>query len=328
MKKRRNSPQTSLELFLDTICNTFGGILLIAILVAVQIRQTESNFEEHDAATPEEIMALQKKLDQLNADIKIAAALQATKQHSQPTTQLENEENEYSSYNHAQLTNAKINSTLKKAELTSLFTKQKNENLQLENQIKIIVTNIQTADKEVNDLAQQIKNQQSENLAQKQSNENTQNEIIALNKQITQYKNNPDTQTILNTRNETIYLPRLHESKTNQSVYLILRFKRVYDASVRADFDSPSNEQLGMPKMNRGLPIDTSDKFKNEVKKLLQKYNPKNVYASVIVYGDSADLFYVVRNILVESGFEYDLKPSGENSTWKFTTGSGSNDVQ
>jgi len=44
MRRRNNKPtdDSSLELLLDTICNTFGGIVLISILVAL-LMQTETD---------------------------------------------------------------------------------------------------------------------------------------------------------------------------------------------------------------------------------------------------------------------------------------------
>ncbi|MDR2438366.1 MAG: hypothetical protein LBE12_03200 [Planctomycetaceae bacterium] len=325
MKRRRNSSQSSLEFFLDTVCNTFGGILLIAILVAVQIRQTEDNIEYTESALPETIIALQEKLDRLTDDIKLATVLRENIPHTPPPSQNDNEK--YLSVNEDQLKNIKIESETKKNELTNILQKQKKENLQLEDQIKIIATKNQVVGNEINDLEQQIQNRQSENLAKKQSNETKQNEINNLNQQITQKENKPITPDI-NTRNEVLYLPKLRTSKTNQSIYLILRFNRIYDASSRNDFDSPSNDELGVPKTDRGIAVDTSDKSKSEIQKLLQPYNAKKVYASIIVYGDSADQFYIVRDILIASGFEYDLKPSEDSSIWTFSGNSGSQNVQ
>ena len=40
MSRRRSRKQDSLELLLDTICNTFGGVLFIAILVVMLLQQT------------------------------------------------------------------------------------------------------------------------------------------------------------------------------------------------------------------------------------------------------------------------------------------------
>ena len=38
--KRRGPPDSSLELLLDTICNTFGGVLFSSILVCIILRNT------------------------------------------------------------------------------------------------------------------------------------------------------------------------------------------------------------------------------------------------------------------------------------------------
>jgi chromosome segregation ATPase len=298
----------------------FGGVLLIAILVAVQIRQTEIVVDHIELTSPEAVAALQEQLDQLNNDIKLATALRETL----PTTTNDNNDTPTQDYN--QLTNTKINLTAKKTELVNTLQKQKNENKQLENQVKIIITNIQTNENKTNNLKQQIQDQLSKNNSQKQSNKIIQNEINDLTNQITQ-KENTVKQPSLTARQETIYLPKLHASKTNQSAYLIIRFNRVYDASLRDDFNSPDNNQLGIPKTNRGTQINTSEKSKNEIKKILQQYNNKNVYISIIVYGDSADQFYIVRDTVIESGFEYDLKPSRDDSVWNFRESTGAQEV-
>jgi chromosome segregation ATPase len=303
----------------------FGGVLLIAILVAVQIRQTDITVAHPEPSSPEVITALQEKLEQLNTDIKLATALRETlpntiltppNHNEQPTTQ-----------NYEQLQNTRITSTAKKNELFESLQKQKNENSQLEKQVKIIVTNIQTGENKINDLKQQAQNQSSQNNQQKQSIKLKQKEIHELKNQITQKEKKP-TQSSPNDRHETLYQPKLHISKANKSAYLILRFNRIYDASSRDDFDTPNNNLLGTPKINRGITIDSSEKSKKEIQKILKKYNNKTFYVSLIVYGDTADQFYIIRNILLESGFEYDLKPSNDDSVWNFSSNSGTQEVQ
>ncbi|MDR0336820.1 MAG: hypothetical protein LBI18_07000 [Planctomycetaceae bacterium] len=300
--------------------------MLIAILVAVQIQQTEDTIERTESSSPETIIALQEQIDRLTDDLKLATALRESIPQMLPPLQNDNEK-KYLSVNDDQLQSIKINSEIKKTERTNLLQKRKTENAQLEDQIKKNATENQIIEDEINDLVKQIQNQQSENLAQKQSNKTKQNEINNLKQQITQKENKPITPDI-NIRNETLYLPKLRTSKTSQSIYLILRFNRLYDANSRNDFDSPSDDQLGIPKIERGISVDTSDKSKNEILKLLQPYNAKKVYASIIVYGDSADQFYLVRDILIGSGFEYDLKPSEDSSIWTFSGNSGSQNVQ
>ncbi len=38
MKRRRTGQASSLDLFLDTICNAFGGIMFLAILLSVLVQ--------------------------------------------------------------------------------------------------------------------------------------------------------------------------------------------------------------------------------------------------------------------------------------------------
>jgi len=53
MARRRRTDDSSLELLLDTICNTFGGILFLAILVSLLLRMTRDRAEaEFESSGP------------------------------------------------------------------------------------------------------------------------------------------------------------------------------------------------------------------------------------------------------------------------------------
>ena len=55
MRRRRNA-QDSLELFLDTICNMFGGFLFIMLFVVVAMRDSVEN-SESEAISQERMSA-------------------------------------------------------------------------------------------------------------------------------------------------------------------------------------------------------------------------------------------------------------------------------
>lgn len=72
--KRKAATEDSFDLFLDTICNTFGGIIFLAILVAILI-QTRGVLQspEQDSRTNhsiKEIRDLTQQLASLNANVK------------------------------------------------------------------------------------------------------------------------------------------------------------------------------------------------------------------------------------------------------------------
>lgn len=87
MSRRHRQQPDSLELLLDTICNTFGGIILIALLIALlsrdstsdaAVQQRQQNIERQLAQTKneaDEAQILEAQLEKRSADPGIAAAM-------------------------------------------------------------------------------------------------------------------------------------------------------------------------------------------------------------------------------------------------------------
>ena len=76
MNRRRRTRTSSLELLLDTICNTFGGVLFLAILVTVLLRTTSKleSASDYQGLTEVELLMLRKK------QIDTLAALESMRQ--------------------------------------------------------------------------------------------------------------------------------------------------------------------------------------------------------------------------------------------------------
>lgn len=85
--RRKPAPTDSLELLLDTICNTFGGILFIAILVVLLLQMTPGSSQESDqtpvtgipVATAEsqiqEISMLEREIERQQENLKASSEL-------------------------------------------------------------------------------------------------------------------------------------------------------------------------------------------------------------------------------------------------------------
>lgn len=70
MSRRRAAGDSSLELLLDTICNTFGGVLFLAMLVSLMLTQTRRRSEESPAdPAPAIATADLTRLDTRRADL-------------------------------------------------------------------------------------------------------------------------------------------------------------------------------------------------------------------------------------------------------------------
>ena len=81
--RRREPENSSFDLFLDAICNTFGGIVFLAILLAIliQTRSIVSNPTPSDQppSTPDEVRQLTVALDAVTAEYaRLTIALEAT----------------------------------------------------------------------------------------------------------------------------------------------------------------------------------------------------------------------------------------------------------
>lgn len=70
MSRKSDSDADSLDLLLDTICNTFGGVLFISILVVVLISVTSSQRTIESADASEQYAAAQRKLAQSQLELK------------------------------------------------------------------------------------------------------------------------------------------------------------------------------------------------------------------------------------------------------------------
>jgi hypothetical protein len=70
MGRRRSLGQDSLELLLDTICNTFGGVLFIAMMVVLLLQQTSKDVPPPTPLPPaEELQAQGLKLAALTREL-------------------------------------------------------------------------------------------------------------------------------------------------------------------------------------------------------------------------------------------------------------------
>ena len=76
MRKRKAGPKDSLDLLLDTMCNAFGGIVLIAILVALLISPTDSN-SSRESEVNRETLELSRKSRELRELENQVAVLEA-----------------------------------------------------------------------------------------------------------------------------------------------------------------------------------------------------------------------------------------------------------
>ncbi|MDR2757102.1 MAG: hypothetical protein LBC20_15505, partial [Planctomycetaceae bacterium] len=185
---RRSSSQSSFELFLDTICNTFGGILFIAILIAIQIRQTEGIIEvPAESASPEKIEALQQIFDNIVSEIESAKDIQETIRKTMPEPVSEDAKNQINRYN--KLTEIKTKKLAEKTKLTGEYLTLNQQNAELEQKIKEYERLVQYYETEKEELETAIQKIKSNSTRLEHTIITSQNNINDLTKKISQKEN-------------------------------------------------------------------------------------------------------------------------------------------
>lgn len=147
MKRRTSINAGSLDMLLDTMCNTFGGVCFIALMVAIISASfpKDQNVEENEAAVSEQMIInketakLTRERDELKSAIAIQKAFVAT-----------NTTKEARALSAAQLANS-ISSN------ATALVKLKNEKLELEDKLAKLTTDISYSTREAMRLARLLK---------------------------------------------------------------------------------------------------------------------------------------------------------------------------
>jgi chromosome segregation ATPase len=327
VRYRRHTAQSSFELFLDTICNTFGGILFIAILIAIQIRQTEDCIEPpNQNVSSEQIAELQQTFDNIVAEIDAAKILLETIRKTLPEPKNDEEKNLVNRYK--ELNDRKTKALTEKTEVINEYLAVNQQITASEEKIKEANSLLQQFEIEEESLEKSIQKLQNtktsfeQNIAEKEGNINDLHQKIA-QKEEKLKDDNPDK----NIRDEKLSMPKLHDSDKKSTLGLMMHYNRLYEISNRNDFYFSGNE-IGTPKPNCGIEINKTAQSKKNIQSILRLHNNKNIYITIIVYGDSADQFYLVRDCITAAGFEYALIPSPDDAVWTFGDGGGSRSVQ
>ncbi|MDR0336649.1 MAG: hypothetical protein LBI18_06120 [Planctomycetaceae bacterium] len=312
--RRRYSPTSSFELFLDTICNTFGGILFIAILIAIQIRHTEKRIEvPTESASPEKIAELQQILDHTTSEIESAKDIQEMirKTLQEPTN--EEERNLANRYN--ELAEIKTKKLAEKTELANKYLELIQQNELLEQKIKDIENILQQYEIEEQNLEIAVQKTKMNNARAERDIAELQSNIDDLNRKMLQ-KEGKAKEKKTTTRKEKISLTTLHDSDNKRSIGFMLRYNKLYVIADYRDFDFRTEKFIGQPKRNKGIPLHDNEECRRKITNLLRYYSPNITYVTVITYGDSFERFYLFRDVVAENDFEISIKPSNDDAIW------------
>lgn len=299
MARRRPRQDDSLELLLDTICNTFGGVLFIAILVVVLLQTTgaKSLRDELEIVAPEYLQEKTLRLSELRAEL---SSLQGARSEQQnllvqfapaETRQLIAHRNDL----HARADRLD-------AERADLLI----ENAKRRERVDSILAEVASSREQLQRLNRRADDLRAELRQRRES------------------------------RIQDIRMPVVRSSIKNE-VGLILRYGRMYvwhrydrfgnrlglnsdEFVVVADH---GDELVTQPNPAAGTPLNQQDETKRQIRDRLRQFDPSDVYMVVVVRQDTFPHFRILRDILIEMGFEYRLMPMQDGTAVRDRGGSG-----
>ncbi|MDR3183748.1 MAG: hypothetical protein LBT89_12670, partial [Planctomycetaceae bacterium] len=317
---------SSFDLFLDTVCNTFGGILFIAILIAIQIRQVETP-PAPESCSPEMLAQMRQKADEAAAEIESAAVLLEMLRKTLPEPASEEDKNLVKTY--TELTEAKNNAVTKKSGLTCEYIAKAQQNAEAERDLKNTEERLRQLEAQEKQLLASLQQLQSSKAKQEQSVASIQETVNDLQNTTSQKEQNVDDRNDpdKNTRQEVLYLPKLHDAGNKQQFGLMMYNNRLYVVLNRSDFIYSGNE-VGIPISHKGIPITDTDDAKRHIKALWNHSSPSTHFITIIVYANSVDAFHIVRDCIIADGYKYELIPAPDDKKFYFGGSGGSAEVQ
>jgi hypothetical protein len=302
MARRVRDCDSSLELLLDTITNTFGGILFIAILVSLMLqstsRQASQEAARHEPMSPLEQARLDNRINALRTDAevltkRIAAAPLARAAGGDSV-----------SMRGLEAAAAELQAALDdRAEAAASM---------LELQRQAAVSRAAAAalgDEQAAAEARLAAAEQKVTVAKEEA-ARLAAAVLALEE---------DAKVV----ERTVGLPNLRPSAKEQ-LGLYLRYDRLFimhdweggrrlgpntDQFVVVPVEGDDGvQQVARPKPGAGLPIEAAT-VRETVRRLLAPFPPRRFVVSLIVFDDSFDVFQLVKGAIVDAGYEYRPMP-------------------
>jgi len=283
MRRARKRADSSLELLLDTICNTFGGVLFLAILVIILLQMTGNPqaADSTDRATEAEVLQMQQQLAEARAEV---ARLQLV------------------AVEHNEMLHR-----LARPDQREAIERLKD----LRRQSEELLARRQAATDE-------IREQQAETDRLTAEQGRLETETAAADKELAAVEAARKLEVA--SRTQTAKLPRVRIS-TKDEVALMLRGGRLYLMATRGPLGQLELNQAEcieqrsangteiMPKPGAGSEIRLDGGSRAAIAQRLGTFAADDCYLAVFVWADSFAQFREVKHAMVASGFEYKLVP-------------------
>jgi hypothetical protein len=305
MNLRRRKPHDSLYMLLDTMCNAFGGIILLAVLVV--LLTSKEKIQSTTAADSTEMLQRRIALAETNLQqsLQLAASLDAQAHDDRWKTQVS-----------LLATRQQLEDEIKLIrDLAAQNAKQLDANAGSDPAERLKALNARIAEEEVKKLEAQNKI-----AASREEQQRVAARLAALEKQMAE---------VAKQSQRELRLPREHDTD-RQVVYIIVLFGRVYPCRnadmTRNETDIKWTDKTGVeyadPLKTKGL-----DPAANaaQLRAYFTAQARNSVYVVFIASQDSFPAFIRAKQLAIESGLPYGWVPwrAGLDGPLSFSNGGG-----
>ena len=280
VRRRKKQLGDSFDLFLDTITNTFGGVLLIALLIVLMIQKTKQESpESKNAATADEIELVESEISSLETK---KAALQTSLRVQQEFEQ--DFQSDKVKQLAGELSRALAQKREKEQELSEMNANIKSADAQLE----LLTTKKSEAEERLKELVATVKQIESELAKERDLKTRT----ATLPKEKSTRK-----------REVAIVIEGDEMFVINSRRGLGLAINREhFETTTASKADLEIDGQYIRTRAGDGIEIGSTG-IQNE----LRQYDSSDDYFAFVVRTDSFDQFSELRDTCVRLGFEYRL---------------------
>lgn len=285
----------SMDLLLDTICNTFGGVLFIAILVILLLQDTsrrDGEAAESGAVTsPVEIRRLSRELSEIEAEIRRLSSIERGQRQTLSI-----------------LAPDEIRELLERvAEREAERESQIEERARLEAKSADASAGIETATRSL---------------------ENTQDSVLEARSRVHDLQR--QLQTELAKQRAEIRTPIARPPFGRSEIQMIVQYGRLYVWHKHGRFgtrlglnvdeftvvESKIDGMVTVPRPSRGIPIRDDALSRQQIEERLRQFSAADSYLAFVVRPDSYESFAIVRDVVLATGFEYRLIPADSSSVY------------
>lgn len=288
MTRKSSGPdESNLELLLDTICNTFGVVLFISMLVVIRVNASQAEIESQpvDDTTELELIERQQELDEARA--KLQQLQQALAQQQSVTSRYSTSESR------------RLAASVQKDARSLADQLDRKQNL-----MASLVSTQQEVNQATADLQKQTSTLSQLRSATATAESQLQSEVTKRSRNVRapemrESKRDPIPIFVKDGRLCRFYTPLQGRLSRNNS-----EITKSTDASGNVVYDAVPGG---------GLAISTASPDPDRIKSALAGFSPQDHVLQVFFWSDSFAECQVLRDVMVEMGFRHSLVPMPDN---------------